>query len=277
MIRKVMSRASFTGIALCLAAIAAFAQADKSRDSLACRDQDNYGDDSRARHCEVKEQTLAATGGTLDVDGMKNGGISVKGWERGEILVRYRLQTHAPTQAGADTLASQIRVTTAGGHIRAEGPEQDSDARWDVSYEIFTPRRSNLSLRTHNGGISLSDVSGRISFRARNGGVTLRNLGGNVTGETTNGGLSVVLTGGGWEGEGLDVRTTNGGLSISVPDNYSAHLETGTVNGSLVVSPAIAEVMSKMKQLSLDLGSGGTNLRIHTTNGGVSVKRRESR
>ncbi len=135
-----------------------------------------------------------------------------------------------------------------------DGPEQNADARWDVSYEIFTPRRSNLSLRTHNGGISLSDVSGRISFRAQNGGVALRNLGGNVTGETTNGGLSVVLTGSGWEGEGLDVRTTNGGLSISVPDNYSAHLETGTVNGSLVVSPRVAEVTGKTKQLSLDLG-----------------------
>lgn len=277
MIRRVMTGAFLTSIALCLAATAAFAQADDARYSLACRDQHSYGEDARARHCEVKEQTLAATGGTLDVDGMKNGGISAKGWDRGETLVRYRLQTHAPTQAGADTLAAQIRVTTAGGRIRAEGPEQNGDARWDVSYEVFVPRRSNLSLRTHNGGISLSDVSGRISFRARNGGVALRNLGGSVTGETTNGGLSVVLTGSNWEGEGLDVRTTNGGLSISVPDNYSARLETGTVNGSLVVSPAIAEVTSKTKQLSLDLGSGGTNLRIHTTNGGVSVKRRESR
>ena len=276
MLRNVSARTALACVALALAASAALAQADKSRSSLACREQDNYSD-SRARHCEIKEQTLPATGGTLDVDGMKNGGISVRGWERNEILLRYRIQTHAPTQGEADTLASQIRVTTAGGQIRAEGPEQDGETRWDVGYELFVPRQTSLSLKTRNGGISLSDVRGRISFDAGNGGVSLKNLGGNVSGATVNGGLHVELTGSNWDGEGLNVRTTNGGLSITVPDNYSAHLETGTVNGGFSVSPSIAEVTRKTKQLSLDLGSGGTNLRIHTTNGGVSIKRRESR
>jgi DUF4097 and DUF4098 domain-containing protein YvlB len=277
MIRKALTHTALACAALCLAVSAGFAQADNSRYPLTCRDQDQYDNDSRARHCEVKEQTLAATGGTLKVDGMQNGGISVKGWERNDILVRYRIQTHGATQAEADNLASQIRVVTAGGQIRAEGPEQNGKLQWDVGYEIFVPRQSNLSLQTHNGGISISDVRGQIEFEALNGGVSLKQVGGNVKGETVNGGLSVVLTGGTWDGEGLNVKTTNGGLSVSVPDNYSAHLDTGTVNGGFAVSPSIAEVARGTKQLSLNLGSGGTNLRIYTTNGGVSIKRRESR
>lgn len=274
MIRKVSLRMALIFAALCLYASAAFAQADKPRYSLACTDQDSSYNDSRVRHCEVKEQTLAATG-TINVDGMENGGISVKGWERNEILVRYRIQTQAATQAEADNLASQIRVTTAGGEIRAEGPEQARNSNWDVGYEIFVPRQSNLSLRTHNGGIAISGVRGTISFNAVNGGVALHRLGGNVTGETVNGGLAVELAGSNWDGEGLNVKTTNGGLAVSVPDNYSAHLETGTVNGHLAVSPSIAEVTRESKRLSLNLGSGGTNLRIYTTNGGVSIRRRE--
>lgn len=272
---KLLARAAFLCMALCLATTAAFAQKDNSR-SLSCR---NYNDDdSRARHCEVKEQTMAATGGTLNVDGRRNGGISIKGWERNEILLRYRIETQAQTQAEADSLAAQVRVNAAGAQIRADGPEQNNnDAHWSVSYEIFVPRQSNLSLQTHNGGISISDVNGRIEFEAQNGGVSLQRLGGNVTGETTNGGLSVELAGNNWDGEALDVKTTNGGLSVSVPDNYSAHLEAGTVNGGFVVSPSIAEVTRGTKRLSLNLGSGGPNLRIHTTNGGVSIKRRESR
>jgi hypothetical protein len=277
MMRKALTHTALICAALCLAASAGFAQADNSRSSLACRDQDDYDNNSRARHCEVKEQTLAATGGTLSVDGMQNGGISVKGWERNEILARYRIQTHAATQAEADNLASQVRVTTAGGQVRADGPEQMNKAQWDVSYEIFAPRQSNLSLHTHNGGISISGIHGQIDFEALNGGVALKQLGGNVKGETVNGGLSVELTGGTWDGEGLNVKTTNGGLSVSVPDNYSAHLDTGTVNGGFVVSPSIAEVARGTRQLSMNLGSGGTNLRIYTTNGGVSIKRRESR
>ena len=48
-----------------------------------------------------------------------------------------------------------------------------------------------------------------------------------------NGGLSIDLAGAGWDGGGMDVRTTNGGVTLSIPENYSAHLETGTVNGGL--------------------------------------------
>lgn len=261
---------------LCLAASAALAQSENSRYSLTCRDDGNNYGSSRARHCEVKEQTLPG-GGALDVDASQNGGISVKGWERNEVLVRYRVQTQAPTQAAADNLASQIQLSTSGGQVRATGPEPAGNAYWDVSYEIFVPRQSSLSLHTHNGGISVTDVSGRVQFEATNGGVALKRLGGNVSGETVNGGLAVELTGNTWDGEGLDVKTTNGGLSVSVPENYSAHLETGTVNGGLNISPSIAEVKRETKRLSLDLGGGGTNLRIYTTNGGVSIKRRGGR
>lgn len=276
MMRKILAQMALVCGALCLAASAAFAQGDNTRSSLVCRDHDNSGNDKRAQHCEVKEQTIAASG-AINVDGRQNGGISIKGWERNEVLVRYRIRTQAETQAEADNLASQIRVTTAGGQIRADGPEQRRQSHWDVGYEIFVPRQTDLSLQTHNGGIGIADVRGRISFEAQNGGVALKRVGGNVTGQTINGGLAVELTGSNWEGEGLNVKTTNGGLSVTVPDNYSAHLETGTVNGHLVVSPTIAEITRETKKLSLNLGSGGTNLRIYTTNGGVSIKRRESR
>jgi DUF4097 and DUF4098 domain-containing protein YvlB len=274
MMRRLFAHMALACIALLITTTAAFAQGNDTRYSLTCNDQDNYGN-SRARHCEVKEQTVTA--GALDVDGAQNGGIAVKGWDRNETLVRYKIQTQAPTQAEADSLASQVRVNTSGGQVRAEGLETQGQAWWSVSYEIFVPRQSDVALHAHNGGISIADVHGRISFETVNGGVSLRQLGGNVTGETVNGGLAIELAGTTWDGEGLNAKTTNGGLSVSVPENYSAHLETGTVNGGFTVSPTIAQITRETKRLSLDLGSGGQNLRIYTTNGGVSIKRREAK
>lgn len=274
MLRKILARMALLAVTVCLTITAAFAQGDEPRYSLRCNDQD-ASNDTRGRHCEVKEQTLAPSG-TLKVDASPNGGISVKAWERNEILLRYRIQTHAATQEEAKLLASQIRVATAGGQIRAEGPETTGRANWDVSYEIFAPVQSDLSLSTHNGGISINGIRGRINFEAENGGVSLKRLGGNVSGRTVNGGLSVELSGSRWEGEGLNVRTTNGGLSISIPDNYSARLEAGTINGGFKASPSIADVTRETKRVALDLGSGGSSLKIHTTNGGVSIKRLDS-
>src|SRR5882762_2154735 len=44
--------------------------------------------------CEINEMTIAAQPG-LSVDGGVNGGMTVKGWKRNEILVRARVETAA--------------------------------------------------------------------------------------------------------------------------------------------------------------------------------------
>ena len=243
---------------------------DKDKGSMACRD--DWHSDRLVSHCEIKEQTLPASG-SISVDGRQNGGVSVKGWERNDVLVRARIQTAAATQAEADALAQQITIETAGAKIFANGPETHRDLSWSVSYEVFVPRRSDLSLVAHNGGIAISDVQGRLEFTAVNGGVALKRVGGTVHGGTTNGGLAIELTGDRWDGEEMDVKTTNGGISMSVPENYSAHLETGTVNGNLSIDFPVTVQGRITRELAVNLGSGGPTIRAMTTNGGVRVRR----
>jgi DUF4097 and DUF4098 domain-containing protein YvlB len=246
----------------------------KSEASMKCRE--SRGDDRLYSRCEIKEQTLP-TGGAITVNGKTNGGISIKGWERNEILVRAKIETRAPTQAEADQLAGAISIETAALNIRAEGPAPRDDYQWYVSYEIFVPRRSDLSLQAHNGGISITDVNGRIDFKTLNGGVNLVRVGGNVQGNTTNGGVNVVLAGARWDGEELNINTTNGGVNLVMPDNYSAHLETGTVNGNVSFGFPVNVSLTKRgrmpKDVSVDLGAGGPTVRARTTNGGVRVGR----
>jgi hypothetical protein len=229
----------------------------------------------RVSHCEINEMTIPAAQ-RLNVDGGVNGGMTVTGWRKNEILVRARVQTAAESDAQARTLARQIIIHTGGGRIIADGPAQVRQENWSVSYEIFIPQKADLNLKAHNGGIAIAGVSGEIEFETVNGGVSLRHLAGNVHGHTTNGGLSVELAGDRWEGGQLDATTTNGGVSLAVPSNYSAHLETGTVNGRIRVDVPVAVHGEIDRQLSIELGSGGRLVRAVTTNGGVSIKRKDS-
>ena len=270
---KLLRRGVLVVLVMFVANAPAFTQKEKSDDSLACRD--NWHSDKLMSHCEITEQTLPASDSTIAVDGRANGGVSIKGWERNEILVRARIQAAAPTEAEAKELAKQIRIETAGSKIFASGPANRNDHWWSVSYEVFVPLRSNLSLKTTNGGISIADVSGRLEFSALNGGVNLRHVGGSVRGSTTNGGLNVELSGNRWDGEALDVNTTNGGVSISVPEDYSAHLETGTVNGRLSIDFPVTVQGNITRELAVNLGSGGATIRAMTTNGGVRIRRSE--
>ena len=119
-----------------------------------------------------------------------------------------------------------------------------------------------LSLKTTNGGISIRDVDGTVEFRTVNGGVKLTNMAGDVKGRTSNGGVDVDLEGPGWRGEGLDVETSNGGVHLRIPEQYSAHLETGTVNGGLNIDFPVTVQGRVDRQISADLGSGGAPIRV---------------
>lgn len=267
---------SFLGRSVLIAALVTFTGisvwAQQKGGNLGCR-EDSWHNDRLTGHCEMREQTLAPTGGTIAIDGRQNGGVSVKGWDQNQVLVRARVQTGALTADEAAALARQITIDVSGGKIHANGPENRKNYHWSVSFEVFVPRRADLSLETHNGGISISEVNGKIEFTALNGGVVLRKVGGAVRGSTTNGGIVVELSGDRWDGETLDVRTTNGGVVMSVPENYSAHLQTGTVNGSISLDFPITVQGQINKQLAVNLGSGGATVKAMTTNGGVRIKR----
>jgi DUF4097 and DUF4098 domain-containing protein YvlB len=257
-------------VALAFASLPVLAQ--NPAPQLSCKD-DRSHNDRLIGHCEMKELTLGAPRGAIQIDPGINGGVTVKGWSRNEVLVRAQIQTAAETESEARAMAPQIRVESGAGQIRAEGPHMDRRHNWAVSYEIFLPRQSDVRAKAHNGGIHIADVRGNIEFEALNGGVTLQRLAGEVHGHTTNGGLTIELAGERWDGHGMDVATTNGGVKLDVPSNYSGHFESSTVNGNLNVDFPVTVHGRIDKDLSFDVGQGGATIRAVTTNGGVKIRR----
>ena len=124
--------------------------------------------------------------------------------------------------------------------------------------------------------IGINSVNGNLKFSTKNGGVSLRNVAGDVKGFTKNGGISVKLSGNSWQGSGLDVETRNGGIRLSMPKNYRANVETGTVNGGFNSDFAELKVnrknrWHKPKKVNASINGGGAKIRVVTTNGGVKI------
>src|SRR5262249_23228616 len=156
-----------------------------------CNERERNSRDGQVSHCEIREQNTGF-GGRLTIDAGINGGVSVKGWDQGGVLVRAQVQTWGTDEGAAQATASQVRIDSSAGLIRATGPEQmERRQGWSVSFEIFVPHNADVSAKAHNGGISISDVRGRIEFEAMNGGVSLKRLAGDVEGKTMNGGLNI--------------------------------------------------------------------------------------
>ena len=235
--------------------------------------QDRWGRD-RVGVCEIREFTVAATAGTLEVAGT-NGGISVEGESRGDVRILAKVVATAESQQRAKMIADAVRLTPTLEHVEADGPRNLQDREgWSVSYRIAVPRALNVSLRTSNGGITVREVESKVTFRTSNGGVKLIGVSGDVRGQTSNGGVDIDLDGTAWIGEGLDIETSNGGVKIAVPENYSARLEARTENGGVNSDyPGVVQSRSG-RDVNVQLGSGGAPIKIRTSNGGVRVTRK---
>jgi len=231
----------------------------------------NYSHNERISFKEIRETTVRA-GSVLEVDGMRNGGIQIKGEERADVLVRACIQTTGASEQEAQALAKTVRIETSP-RVRAENSADESG--WAVSYEILVPRSTNLKLQTHNGGISIASVEGTLEFEAHNGGINLIDLAGDVKGKTTNGGVNVKLSGNNWKGAGLDVETKNGGVNLTMPETYAARIETGTVNGGfksdIAALSADRNERTRGVRINTDINGGGAPVRVITTNGGVRI------
>jgi hypothetical protein len=234
---------------------------------------ENKWNHDRAQFCELRSITLRPES-KISVDGRDNGGVAFYGWNRNEVKVVAMIQANADDDGQAEALAKQVRINTSDGRISAEGPSPQRRSWWSVSYDIYVPTRSNLEAVTRNGGVSAEAVEGDMDFEAMNGGIRVADVAGNVRGETTNGGISASLSGNSWRGKGLDLRTTNGGVSLTIPRGYNARLETGTTNGGMRVDFPITVQGLIGKRIYTQLGAGGALVRVVTTNGGVRVTQR---
>ena len=267
-----MQKKAFLVVALMAVATASgVAGQRRAADDGWCRQERNG---SREQACEVREFTVPAGAAQMSVNAEPNGGIDVKGALRGDIVIEAKVTAWADSADHARALMAAVKVDAASDKVSAEGPRTSRNDSWSVSYRLAVPSQMSLDLKTTNGGIAIENVDGRLEFVTVNGGVKLTDVSGAVRGRTSNGGVEVDLDGATWQGEGLDVETSNGGIRLRLPEQYSARLEAGTVNGGISVDLPVTIQGRIDREINTNLGGGGPLIRLHTHNGGVRVTKK---
>jgi putative adhesin len=266
LIEAVMPRFTLVTLFALLAAAPLAAQRD------ACRD--HWGDDDRARVCDVR--TLGARGlRALTIDPGSNGGAEVEAWDRDSIGVEARVLSYARTDAEARALNREVKLTFVNGVLSAEGPSTARREGWAVIFAVRVPRRIDLNIETLNGPIEVAGVTGTMQLETTNGPITLDGVNGDVRARLQNGPLSISLSGTTWDGAGLEAQTVNGPLTIRVPREYNAKLETGTRNGPFHTDIPITvqgNIGRLGQQITTTLGRGGPTIKASTTNGPLTIR-----
>lgn len=219
--------------------------------------------------CQLR-RILLPTRAQLNIQGL-NGGIQIYGQERNTIAVEATVVVKADSHAHAEAVQRRITIQT-NGVIQAKGPHSFLfGPTWYVNYRVFVPQNIAAHLQTENGAIDLHHLQGNVRAETTNGGLTLDALAGNIHASTINGGISIRLRGNTWQGDGLSARTTNGGIDLKAPPDYSAHLIMGTVNGGISIQFPSATETVQHNHFDGNLGHGGATIQLHTINGGISA------
>lgn len=234
---------------------------------------DHFRVNDLVSYAESRDQQL--TNGSLNhINPGANGSIKVHGWNNSDVLVRACIQTAAPSDSEARSLASQVRITGGVGMIEPSGPSTGESRYWSVSYEVWAPSTANLDLQANNGSIEVENVDSQVRFHTQNGSVHLDGVAGDVDGSTTNGSLTIDLAGSGSKGGALRAETTNGSVRLNLPKNFSAQVRASTVNGRVNVDFPITLSGEIGRTLSFQLGNGGPLVEAKTVNGSVHIARR---
>jgi len=144
--------------------------------------------------------------------------------------------------------------------------------RAKLTFDIQVPRGVRFNAMTTNGGIRCRDLNSVVDAATTNGNVDVTTSEW-ASAKTTNGGVNVSMGNAKWSGE-LELATTNGSVDVRLPASAEFEVNAATTNGGMEFEFPVTIQGRLNKRITTKLGEGGPPIRVETTNGGVTVRRR---
>ncbi len=251
-------------------------------------------------------------GGTLHAK-THNGAIRVRGKQTQRCEVTANIRVRTDTDETARKLAEEIklRLTSSGNTltVKVDKPPVSGAHNIRVDLDIVLPKQSNLRLTSHNGPMTISDISGNTNAETHNGSLKaekisgdlqivthngraeISDISGNVKAKTYNGSLTAERISGdlqatshngqvkasyAQEAQGarnIEITTHNAGISLQPPKGFSASVEIESHNGSIHTDLPLT-VVGKIghRRLKGTIGDGQGRLRLKSHNGSVRIE-----
>lgn len=240
-------------------------------------------------HASTLEETFKKSlplkpGGRVEVENV-NGNITIESWDKSEVYIEAQKRVRAGSREDAERFmeALKIEIEQKDNEIviitrhprKGYGGFLDwvfgDNASAEVSYKINVPKECNVEVTSTNGGIYVSNIEGTIRLRTTNGKIDAEALKGLVSARTTNGSVNIELMEVA-SAEEMEFMTTNGSVTLYIPNSVDCDVEAKTTNGSIKTDFPL-EVRGKYGSKSLrgKINSGGPLIFIETTNGSIKL------
>ena len=189
-----------------------------------------------------------------------NGRIDVEGVDGATLEIRAERIAKGATDSAARELLPRIVIRE---DIKPDRVTLETErmtgimigASVEVRYHVRAPKNAVVHMTNTNGQIVLNALAGSVVAHTTNGAVKATSLSGGLEAETTNGSVTLMLPE--QARASVAASVTNGGISVGALDNF--------------------EVTEKSRRrLEGKLNGGGTTVELHTTNGSIRLRSRDT-
>ncbi|MHC4582832.1 MAG: DUF4097 family beta strand repeat-containing protein [Planctomycetota bacterium] len=224
-----------------------------------------------------------------------NGSITTGGADVTDCSMVATIMARAITEEEAAELAEEVEITLEPSGstltVRIKKPTFLVNKSVGVSLDITVPNQTNLELGTHNGAVTIADITGRVratshngkvttekvsggmELETHNGSITCRHAAGDAKLRTHNGSVKVFYAESASPVSDISIVTSNGSVELVAAPGLSAQVEATTHNGSINTDlPITVRGEVTKRKLTGTIGSGEGRLRLETHNGSIRLR-----
>jgi hypothetical protein len=228
------------------------------------------------------------------------GNITVRASDEPEIRVAGKVNVKSWSEGAAKRLSEQVSAEIVqngdGYEVRPTG---GGNARVSVDLDITVPKKSQLTIHSEKGDVSVSDMASQVSIDNGNGDIEVRGTGGDVSVDMHKGDAKISDTKGdvkiSGHGGSIEVVNASGGFTINgefvgpvradkvakgvrfvshrtdlTLTQLSGHMEAGSGNLDVVDAPGNLIVRSRDEDISIE--NAGGKIKIDDRNGNIQVR-----
>ncbi|HXK60211.1 MAG TPA: hypothetical protein PLP42_10000 [Acidobacteriota bacterium] len=194
-------------------------------------------------------------GGQLTVES-DLGSIEVRTWNENRVDVHIMRAANTSDPARANEILKDIQIdmnqsaNSVDVRVRTPGGWWNRGRNMRLEFQITVPQSFNVDLRTSGGGITVTDLEGKVNSRTSGGGLHFGRIQGPVFGRTSGGGIELQACTG-----TVDVETSGGGIQI------------GDVDGDVTAMTSGGPITIQRARGNVKAGTSGGGIRVDEVQG----------
>src|SRR4030095_11459000 len=220
--------------------------------------------------------TAEATETGVKVDGKQKESKNFKNLTiRVEIIVPVSYNIKLYSTGGSFTVKDvngKIEANSSGGNIAIENKNGNLEAYTSGGNISIESSLGNIEASTSGGRISVNGFEGNVDASTAGGDINLTGSNGKIVASTAGGNIHLDYTG---KNMGIDMTTLGGNITATLPTDFDANADIGTLVGKITCDFARVDSKSSVSSyVKTKFNNGGEVFKCTTSAGNIVVSKK---